>query len=70
MPATEDYTGSGIGDDSYSFGVDGGRILSWHNANRKFGSEWKDGDVIGLAFDTKAKLFTVSVNGNYESPNG
>ena len=70
MPASEDFTGSGIGDDSYSFGVDGGRVLSWHNANRKFGSEWKDGDVIGLSFDTKAKLFTVSVNGNYESPNG
>ena len=70
MLATEYFTGSGIGDDSYSFGVDGERVLSRHNGNRKFGSERKDGDVIGLAFDAKAKLFTVSVNGNYESPNG
>ena len=26
--------------------------------------------IIGFAFDTKAKLFAVSVNGNYDSPNG
>jgi len=37
MPATEDFTGSGIGDDAYSFGVDGQRVLSWYNGNRKFG---------------------------------
>ena len=72
MPATEHFTRSRIrdGDDAYSFKVDGQRVLSWYDGNRKFGSRWKDGDVIGFAFDTKAKLFTVSVNGNYESPNG
>ena len=37
--------------------------------NRSFGSKWKDGDVIGFAFDAKSKLFTFSVNGNNESPN-
>ena len=38
--------------------------------NKYFGSKWKNGDVIGFAFDTKAKLFSVSVNGDYSSPNG
>mmetsp|Transcript_96936 Transcript_96936/g.145212 ORF Transcript_96936/g.145212 Transcript_96936/m.145212 type:complete len:89 (+) Transcript_96936:1870-2136(+) len=28
------------------------------------------GDVIGFAFDTNTKTFTVSVNGSYEAPNG
>ena len=35
--ATEKYTGSGIGDDEYSFGVDGDRCLSWYNGSKKFG---------------------------------
>ena len=60
----------GIGDDAYSFAVDGDRALSWHNGSYKLGSKWNDKDVIGLAFDTKAKSFTVSVNGNDGSPNG
>ena len=64
--ATEKYTGSGIGDDEYSFGVDGDRCLSWYNGSKKFGQKWKKGDVIGFAFDTNAKSFTVSVNGSHE----
>jgi len=44
--------------------------LKWHDGPTKYGSEWKDGDVIGFAFDTNAKSFTSSVNGNYEAPNG
>lgn len=35
--ASENYTGSGVGDDAYSFGVDGDRVLSWYNGNKKFG---------------------------------
>ena len=29
MQATENYTGRGVGDDAYSFAVDGYRVLSW-----------------------------------------
>lgn len=53
--ASENYCGTGIGDDAYSFGVDGDRLNSWYDGSKEFGSEWKDGDIIGLAFDTNAK---------------
>ena len=64
FPATGNITNKGTGDDLYSLRVDGQRVLIWQNGNdgkKKFGSRWKNGDVIGLAFDTKAKQFTVSV---------
>ena len=37
FPATENNTNMGIGDDSYSFGVDGVRVLSFYKESKKFG---------------------------------
>ena len=37
-PAKENIAQRGIGDDVYSFGVDGDRVKSWYDATRiKFG---------------------------------
>ena len=61
FPATGNTKNKGTGDDLYSLRVDGQRVLIWQNGNdgkKKFGSEWKNGHVIVLAFDTKDKQFT------------
>ena len=35
---TVNNSGRGVGDDGYSFGVDGSRVLSWYNSwIKKFG---------------------------------
>ena len=61
-----------MGDDAHSFGADGHRILKWSNGESKFGSAWKEGDIIGVAANLHEgnKSFSFSVNGNWESPNG
>jgi ankyrin repeat protein len=46
----------GVGDDESSWGVDGDRLLKWHNGESSFGGrKWQDGDVIGLACDLRAE---------------
>jgi ankyrin repeat protein len=62
---------NGCGDDAFSWGVDGCRMLKWFDgSNEKFGSLWKIGDVIGFACDLQSNKFQVSVNGDWEEPNG
>jgi len=73
--ANPDYQSRGTGDDADSWGVDGQRVLSWHNGNNPFGSEWRAGDIIGFAVnlgdgDATAGQFLVSYNGDFASPYG
>ncbi len=64
----------GVGDVPFSWAVDGDRQLKWRaDGSRAFGSKWANGDVIGFALDTRndeAAIFSVSVNGSFERPNG
>ncbi len=71
--------GEGAGDDAWSWAVDGVRLLKWHDAVTlqrdcgAYGSEWAVGDVIGFAIDLRAAdaaIFSVSVNGSFDAPNG
>ncbi len=70
----EDAEGEGVGDDSYSWAVDGVRALKWHQGKkRKLGIKWAEGDVIGFALDMRtagAAAMSVSVNGSFDAPNG
>jgi hypothetical protein len=73
----EDTKNQGVGDDEWSWAVDGNRQLKWHRAkgskSEDFGSKWVTGDVIGFALDMRtpgAAIFSVSVNGSFAAPNG
>jgi len=71
--------GEGPGDDAWSWAVDGVRQKKWHDATAlqgsgaAHGSKWAVGDVIGFALDMRAPdaaIFSVSVNGSFDAPNG
>ncbi len=73
--ANPDYQSKGTGDDTNSWAVDGSRVLSWHNGSNPFGSEWREGDIIGFAVnlgdaDATAGQILVSYNGDFASPYG
>jgi len=68
--ASDNPNGEGIGDDKFSWGADGVRQIKWHNGSAKFGSEWKEGSVVGFAVDMQAKTISFSVDGSWEAPNG
>ena len=67
----------GVGDDEWSWAVDGHRQRKWHAAKgstyEDYGSKWATGDLIGFALDMRtpgAAIFSVSVNGSFAAPNG
>jgi hypothetical protein len=63
----------GVGSDSFSFAVDGLNQQLLPGEGRDFGSEWKNGQVIGFAIDiSKAGCasISVSVDGSFAAPNG
>ena len=65
--------GEGVGDCQYSWAVDGARLLKWHNGSSDYGSEWHVGDVIGFSIDMQsegAAVMSISVNGDFTTPNG
>jgi nucleoredoxin len=69
--ARVDPDGDGVGDDEFSFAVDGVRQRKW--PGQDFGSEWADGHVIGFAIDmgtVGCASMSVSVNGSFSAPNG
>ena len=48
------HTGNGVGDDQCSWGIDGDRLVKWHDGESPFGGrQWQEGDVIGLACDLR-----------------
>jgi hypothetical protein len=49
-----DLVDGGIEDDESSWGIDGHRLLKWHEDSSSFGGrKWQNGDVIGLACDLR-----------------
>ena len=69
--ARVDPGGEGVGDDSFSFAVDGVRQRKW--PGEAFGSEWAVGQVIGFAVDMSqagCASMSVSVDGSFDAPNG
>jgi len=43
--------GSGVGDDEHSWAFDGHRRRFWHSDFRRYGTEWLEGDVLGVLVD-------------------
>ena len=66
----EANSGGGVGDDTYSWGFDGHRIMKWNGGSQPFGTGWVAGDVLGLAIDLVDKTVSFSVNGNFSEPCG
>ena len=77
-PAEMGYlSGNGVGDDGPSWGVDGDRILKWHQGSQgPLGGPWREGDVVGLACDLRGGgaagggRMLVSLNGDFAPPYG
>ena len=60
----------GVGDDSFSWAVDGARKRKWHGGGaEEWDCNWRDGDVIGFACDLVEGKMHVSLNGDFSAPN-
>jgi tetratricopeptide (TPR) repeat protein len=79
MQCSDDYCADGVGDNQYSWAVDGIRCLKWGTDNSDglaqscpFGTQWKVGDIVGLCCDVcdDSMTLSVSVNGSFQPPNG
>jgi len=69
--SVDDPAGIGVGDDNFSWGFDGVRMLKWGNkAEESFGMQWSEGDILGCAADLEDMSLFFSVNGSFEAPNG
>eukprot|EP00934_Nitzschia_sp_Nitz4_P000676 Nitzschia sp. Nitz4//scaffold140_size61219//16450//18078//NITZ4_006435-RA/size61219-processed-gene-0.44-mRNA-1//1//CDS//3329536212//676//frame0 len=56
--------GDGVGDDAFSFAVDGSRGLKFHSGKEeKFNIEWKEGDRLGCWLNKETGEVSFSVNG-------
>ena len=72
----------GVGDDAFSWGVDGQRVAKWHGGRpqnvayktyvkqNQWGQLWKAGDILGCMADLDAKTLSFSLNGSTEAPMG
>ncbi len=50
-------TRNGVGDNEFSWGIDGDRLLKWHRKSSELGGrQWQEGDVIGLACDLRCGI--------------
>lgn len=67
--------GHGVGDDSFSYSIDGYRAKKWHGSTRTnvicthtkfqntYGAYFKIGDVIGVMIDLDNETMSYSING-------
>lgn len=55
--------GVGCGDDKFSWGYDGNRVLLWFNGKRPYGERWRNGDVIGCLADIDRRTLRFTQNG-------
>lgn len=60
-----DGGGLGIGDDEFSVGFDGYRMLLWHSEETEVISmpRWKAGDIVGTLIDLNAMEIIFYLNG-------
>lgn len=69
---TQEVSKDGVGDDTYSWAVDGPRGLKWHDGSHAFGEAgaWVVGMVIGIAIDfgKYGACFRYTCNGDWTSP--
>jgi len=71
MEGLDGWTPVGVGDEKYSWGVDGVRGILWREGRRsKYACRWRAGDFVGVACNMVEGEILVSVNGSYEEPNG
>jgi len=66
---SEDWTGSGVGDDEHSWAADGMRKRLWHNGDAdsvEWSATWHDGDIVGCAVDIDAGIMRFAINGMWE----
>jgi hypothetical protein len=74
MTRLNKYRGKGVGDHIGSWSADGSRQTKWCAGQREgaFGTRWEIGDIIGVSISLlkKDRSFHISVNGNYDAPNG
>ncbi len=71
--ARQESNGEGVGDDDHSWAFDGQRQQKWHAGPSAFGSQWRDGDVVGFAADMTNMddiTLSLSVNGCFDAPDG
>jgi hypothetical protein len=62
---------TGVGDDEFSWGVDGERGKRWHAGGEAYsGRKWKEGDVLGFACSLDDGTLHVSINGDYGASDG
>ena len=67
----EHFSQIGVGDDNKGWAMDGSRQTPWHNgALGGYTCKWRTNDVVGLACDLTKGQISVSLNGNFECPNG
>eukprot|EP01084_Bolivina_argentea_P255482 429718_1 len=58
----QESTGSGVGDDGHSWGVDGYRVLKWCNGSEEYGQKWTGGDLLTCAIDMDKKICIFYIN--------
>ena len=64
---TDEHTGQGVGDNDKSWGLDGVRVMKWHNEESyDWDCNWEVGDVIGLAANMETGMIATSKGGNWE----
>ncbi len=63
--------GRGVGDDSHSWGFDGARMQKWPSeGSSRWGENWREGDVIGVAADLDSGEVWFGRNGTWDAPMG
>jgi hypothetical protein len=74
MKSADHSNFEGVGDDAFSWAVDGCRQTKWHLGEQgAFSCRWKAGDVIGFLLDMRvvgSSVMSISVNGSFDAPNG
>ena len=53
----------GVGDDHFSWGIDGHRVRRWHKSASMWGEKWNPGDVLGCMANLDNKSLSYSING-------